>query len=99
VLPARQLHQSVLFSDLHVLFAIYCRQVCEPFRAQIEELKASYTKQSQEITLENDVELETEAWEYTAREFLDQYRFDTVFAADRFGTILQHLQSGNKKAN
>jgi hypothetical protein len=38
-----------------------------------------------------------ENWEYVAREFLHKYRFDTVFAADRFGTILQYIQSGMKQ--
>lgn len=71
--------------------------MCEPFRGRIEEIKAAFTKDPKEVSIENDVELEREAWEYAAREFLHQYRFDTVFAADRFGTILQHLQSGNKK--
>ena len=33
-------------------------------------------------------------WEYTARQFLHTYRFDTVFAADRFGQILQAIQGG-----
>ena len=44
-------------------------------------------------------ELELEAWEYTAREFLSSngYRFDTMFAADRFGSIVQYLQSGKVK--
>jgi hypothetical protein len=35
---------------------------------------------------------ETMAWEYVAREFLHIYRFDTVFAADRFGAVLQYIQ-------
>ncbi|CAB9528137.1 expressed unknown protein [Seminavis robusta] len=46
----------------------------------------------------NDVDTkqvqETVAWEYAAREFLHIYRFDTVFAADRFGAILQYIQCG-----
>lgn len=33
-------------------------------------------------------------WEYIAREFLHQYRFDTVFAADRFGSIYHYFQPG-----
>jgi hypothetical protein len=41
--------------------------------------------------------LERDAWEYTAREFLQRIRFDTLFDVDRFGTILQRLQSGSKK--
>jgi hypothetical protein len=36
-------------------------------------------------------------WEYVAREFLHKYRFDTVFAADRFGSILQYLQCSMEK--
>jgi hypothetical protein len=46
----------------------------------------------------NDVETkqvqETVTWEYVAREFLHVYRFDTVFAADRFGAVLQYVQCG-----
>jgi hypothetical protein len=37
---------------------------------------------------------ERETWEYVAREFLHRYRFDAVFAADRFGSILQYIQAG-----
>ena len=33
-------------------------------------------------------------WEYVARSFLHNYRFDTVFAADRFGNFFQYIQSG-----
>jgi hypothetical protein len=48
------------------------------------------------LELEAKQKVEKDVWEYTAREFLHKYRFDTVFAADRFGTIVQHIQSGNK---
>ena len=66
--------------------------VCELFRSEIEQIhdgvKIPYndmdTKQVQD----------RENWEYTAREFLHRYRFDTVFAADRFGQILQYVQGG-----
>ena len=77
------------------MLPLYCFQVCEPFSARIEDIKKSYTTTSS-VEIETTQKLETEAWEYTARQFLHEYRFDTVFAADRFGTILQHLQSGNK---
>mmetsp|Transcript_1925 Transcript_1925/g.3932 ORF Transcript_1925/g.3932 Transcript_1925/m.3932 type:complete len:2302 (-) Transcript_1925:37-6942(-) len=33
-------------------------------------------------------------WEYAARLFLHEYRFDAVFAADRFGQIVQTIQGG-----
>jgi len=67
--------------------------ICESFREEIEQ-----TYKTLELKQSNDVDTkqvqERENWEYTAREFLHQYRFDAVFAADRFGSILQYLQSG-----
>ena len=38
--------------------------------------------------------LERTTWEYTARVFVRKYRFDAVFGADRFGSLLQYLHSG-----
>jgi hypothetical protein len=70
--------------------------VCEPYRDEIEHIKNSYTKTGRALDLEAKQKIEKDTWEYTAREFLHKYRFDTVFAADRFGTIVQHIQSGNK---
>jgi hypothetical protein len=70
--------------------------VCEPFRAKILEIKASFSANVGDAEVETVQQLEADAWEYTAREFLSSegYRFDTVFAADRFGSIVQYLQSG-----
>ena len=66
--------------------------VCESFRDEIENMYKVL-----EVPI-NDIETkqvqERETWEYVAREFLHKYRFDTVFAADRFGSILQYIQSG-----
>jgi hypothetical protein len=70
--------------------------VCEPFRDRIEQIRKNFTN-ADAVPIDTPQELEREDWEYAAREFLHQYRFDTVFAADRFGSILQHLQSGNKR--
>merc|ERR1719215_1118987 len=36
-------------------------------------------------------------WEYVTREFLHRNRFDTLFSANRFGNIMQYLQSGLAK--
>jgi hypothetical protein len=66
--------------------------VCEPFRTEIEEIHGQVACPPNNI--DPDMLRNREAWEYTARAFLHEYRFDTVFAADRFGTILQYLQSG-----
>jgi hypothetical protein len=70
--------------------------VCEPFREQILKLKASFSSRVDCAGIDTIQSLEAEAWEYTAREFLSSngYRFDTVFAADRFGSIVQYIQSG-----
>jgi hypothetical protein len=72
------------------------RVICEPFREQILKLKASFSSRGGRAGIDTIKSLEAEAWEYTAREFLSSngYRFDTVFAADRFGSIVQYIQSG-----
>jgi hypothetical protein len=66
--------------------------VCESFRDELEELSAQMAVPMNDIDTKQVQERET--WEYVAREFLHRYRFDTVFAADRFGSILQYIQSG-----
>jgi hypothetical protein len=66
--------------------------VVESFR---DEVNAIYWIMHKEW---NDIDTkhvqETITWEYVAREFLHKYRFDTVFAADRFGSIFHYIQSG-----
>lgn len=71
--------------------------VCELFRSEIEAIYGRVVEQ--ENSFISPEEQEREAWEYTARIFLHKYRFDTVFAADRFGSILQYIQSGMKQRN
>jgi len=66
--------------------------VCEGFRDELEELYEQFSLPVNNVQTKQVQERET--WEYVAREFLHRYRFDTVFAADRFGTILQYIQSG-----
>ena len=66
--------------------------VCEAFRDEIEAL---YSEMSLPLnTIQTKQVQERETWEYVAREFLHRYRFDAVFAADRFGSILQYIQGG-----
>ena len=66
--------------------------VCELFRDDILDLHTTYSQPRRKLRPKQQVE--RDAWEYTARDFLNRYRFDTVFAADRFSAILQYLQSG-----
>lgn len=66
--------------------------VCEAFRDEIEAMYKVLSVPLNDIDAKQVQERTT--WEYTAREFLHKYRFDTVVAADRFGAILQYIQSG-----
>jgi hypothetical protein len=66
--------------------------VCESFRSEIEDMHKLFSRPMNDIDTKQVQERET--WEYVAREFLHRYRFDAVFAADRFGSILQYLQGG-----
>ena len=70
--------------------------VCRIFKNEIKEIHNTFA-----VAPTNSVDAEqvheTEAWEYTARDFLHKYRFDTVFLADRFGQILQFIQSTEMK--
>lgn len=66
--------------------------ICELFRTEIEAIyKAMETPDN---SIDPVDEMEAERWDYTAREFLSIWRFDTVFAADRFGQILLYIQGG-----
>jgi hypothetical protein len=66
--------------------------VCESFREEIEALRTVLSLPMNDIDAKQVQQRET--WEYVAREFLHRYRFDSVFAADRFGSILQYIQGG-----
>ena len=75
--------------------------VCEAFREDLESRFKVLSLPENKIDTKQAQERKT--WEYVARDFLHQYRFDTVFAADRFGSILQYIQGGmikqKKKSN
>jgi len=66
--------------------------ICESFRDEIEVMFKILSLPINDIDAKQVQDRET--WEYVAREFLHKYRFDTVFAADRFGAIFQYIQSG-----
>jgi hypothetical protein len=70
------------------------RFVCNLFRKEISEIHKDMSKPTNNIDTKHVQDLET--WEYTARQFLHEWRFDTVFAANRFGQILQYIQSDRK---
>jgi hypothetical protein len=71
--------------------------VCSIFRTEIMEIHSTFVRSPKNSVTSSYVN-DMETWEYTARSFLHAYRFDTVFAADRFGQILQFLQAGKMDA-
>lgn len=70
--------------------------ICEVFRLVIDEIYDSYAKSKTGLEIETPQQLDMIAWEYTAREFLHNYRFDVVLDVNRLGMIQQCIQSGNK---
>lgn len=66
--------------------------ICELFRFEIEQLYDAVLVTPNDIDSKESQSRDT--WSYVARDFLHQYRFDAVFAADRFGQILQYIQGG-----
>jgi hypothetical protein len=71
--------------------------VCNIFRTEIAAIYEEMAHRPTNSVVPKAV-LERQACEYTASAFLHLYRFDTVFAADRFGQILQYLQSPADKS-
>ena len=71
--------------------------VCVAFNEELQNLKKDLTVVKSETT--TNVKHLRERWEYVAQAFLHKYRFDTVFAANRFGSILQFIQSGLVERN
>jgi hypothetical protein len=69
--------------------------ICEAFREEINSLYQVLAVPENSIQPKQVQQQET--WDYVARDFLHTYRFDTVFAADRFGSILQYIQAGMKQ--
>lgn len=68
--------------------------VCECFHDEIQTMYNKFSANTNSNSKKEKDEADHETYEYIAREFLHEYRFDTVFAADRFGMILQYIQGG-----
>jgi len=64
----------------------------ESFKDEISEMYRDFDMPLTNIDTKQDQDRLT--WEYVSREFLHKYRFDTVFAADRFSALYHYLQSG-----
>jgi hypothetical protein len=69
--------------------------VCVAFEDEIQQLKHDVQIPTNEIQAQQVQE--RAAWEYVARGFLHRYRFDTIFAANRFGNVFQYILSGQNR--
>jgi hypothetical protein len=66
--------------------------ICDSFR---DDLRVIYRIMSVSINdTEPKIVQERATWEYVAQEFLHKNRFDVVFSTERYGSILQFIQSG-----
>lgn len=66
--------------------------ICTAFEPELHQLEHELSVPRKET--ETEAVHERALWEYVATAFSHKYRFDAVFAADRFGSIFQYIQSG-----
>jgi hypothetical protein len=86
----------VEYSVLYNLDARLGEYVCDAFDDELQGMKVAISAPLN--TIQAIQVQERLAWEYVARAFMHRYRFDTVFAANRFGSIFQYVQSGLAKS-
>jgi ASC-1-like (ASCH) protein len=67
--------------------------ICSLFRDEIRAIHKSMVMPPRN-TVDVPQLQEREAWQYTARAFVLEWRFDTVLSVERLGQILQYIQSG-----
>jgi hypothetical protein len=82
----------VEYTVLYNLDAKLGEYVCTAFDEELQTLHKDFSVPQSEI--EPDQVHSRTAWEYVARSFLHEYRFDIVFAPNRFSSVLQFIQSG-----
>jgi hypothetical protein len=70
------------------------QQLCPLFGPTIRQIESTFNSQRTGLEIETTHELDKIKWEYVAREFLHQVRFDTILDTNRVGAIFQSLQSG-----
>ena len=86
------LRAIIEYSILWSVDAKLGQYVCAGFNDELLDIQKSVST-AQVMHKAKQVQDRT-SWEYTARVFLKKYRFDTVFRANRLGSILQYIQAG-----
>ena len=59
---------------------------CSPFEEEIEQRKEKFKRDNSQVRKRQE-------WEYIAVDFLHEYRFDTIFSSNRFGSIMQFIHN------
>jgi hypothetical protein len=86
-----QVKNYLLFFDLDPCVG---QQLFLLFRPTISQMERTYNPSSTGLEMETTQEIERVKWEYVAREFLHQLRFDMILDTNRVGSMFQSLQSG-----
>jgi len=71
------------------------KDVCRSFWGILFEKHSEFNIGRSEKSIASPALEDRESWEYVAREFLSEVRFDTVLGADRFNAVMQAIQSGD----
>jgi len=71
------------------------KDVCRSFWGILFEKHSEFNIGRSENSIASPALEDRESWEYVAREFLSEVRFDTVLGADRFNAVMQAIQSGD----
>uniref|UniRef100_A0A7S2ET43 Uncharacterized protein n=1 Tax=Ditylum brightwellii TaxID=49249 RepID=A0A7S2ET43_9STRA len=69
--------------------------VCSAFWGTLTKKHRLFSLGRSEKSVMSPALEDRESWEYVAREFLTETRFDTVLGADRFNAVMQAIQSGD----
>jgi len=88
-----------LFVDFVMLYHLdpsVGKDICRSYWGALVTKHNQYQRGHDKYSVQSPAILDRNSWEYTAREFLTETRFDTVLGADRFNAIMQSIQSGDK---
>jgi hypothetical protein len=86
-----QLNNYLVLFDLDTRLG---QTICTVFRETINQIERRYNRPRTGLEMETKQELDRIKWEYVARDFLHQVRFDVILDTNRVGSIFQSLQSG-----
>eukprot|EP00957_Ditylum_brightwellii_P211571 15366330-Ditylum_brightwellii.AAC.1 len=87
-----------LYANLVLLYKLEpsaAKDVCRSFWGTLLQKYADFNIGRSDKSIASPALEDRESWEYVAREFLTETRFDTVLGANRFNAVMQAIQSGD----